>query len=256
MTALGTALALFPPREEKLARRAAPRNAAEAKERKAHEWEFAHGSWRCIWCWKYRRSRMKPKFRAADRCPGPEADDHLRRAEGTLPVIVCGTCGGWSARRRYRLAYKCGVPTAAGEAALKRIAMGRHPWIGRKTGHSGVRSELSVTSRFCAGKGKWKTKGDGRYHQRCGARGMGGIGGGGHAGWVAREKGRMERVAGRYEDFTPSGTFVLPPPCVREESEKFQRTDEGATAAKASKLSASPRGFPVKRVGVRRRTRS
>ena len=125
MKAVGTALALFPPREEKLARKVAPRNAAEAIERKAHEWEFAHGSWRCIWCWKYRRSRMKPKFRAADRCPGPEADDklleatkqghHLLRAEGTLPIIFCGKCGGWSARRRYRLAYKCGVPAAAGE---------------------------------------------------------------------------------------------------------------------------------------------
>ncbi len=68
-------------------------------------------------------------------------------AKGAMSIAFCSKCGAWGNRRALKLKTDCAAPTAAGMAALKNIAAGRHPWQKRlPQGGSAPRSHLKIVA--------------------------------------------------------------------------------------------------------------
>ncbi len=80
-------------------------------------------------------------------------------ARASLPFAFCARCGGWTARRTYRLAKPCGPPTEAGRQALARIARGEHPWRAKnkRSGREEPRGRISYTRTA-----RWDKAADGK----------------------------------------------------------------------------------------------
>ncbi len=104
--AVGTALALFPPVEERMQRPPRPSNPQEARERSLHLWKFLEGSWRCAICSTWAGTHRLPWKIRREKCNGPPLDGRLKefagkghrlcRTVGEVPIIFCSRCGGWS----------------------------------------------------------------------------------------------------------------------------------------------------------------
>ncbi len=167
--AVATAMAEFPAAGGHLTRTTAGRRAPKASDAGVdeapdrHRWTYAEGRWRCNRCWSYVLDEVIPARRAWERCEPGRVDSSMRRfeqhghtmlyADGVLPIAYCARCGGWSSRRAQRLLRKCGPPTAAGRAALRRIERGLHPWRARDktTGTELPRTNLTTVARHAAG---------------------------------------------------------------------------------------------------------
>ncbi len=157
--AVAIALAMFPPAGGKLKRRPRTRQEKPKDEtgQAQHEWQHVEGRWRCTRCWTYAQGdRAAPPRATARGCDGTRVTKEMRActerghsmlfADAALPFAFCTRCGGWSARRSYRLGKKCGPPTANGKLALARIARGEHPWCERdgRTGATKPRGRVKV----------------------------------------------------------------------------------------------------------------
>ncbi len=146
--AVGTAMAEFPPAGGKLER---VKRAPKPKDGEAHgttegppthRWAFVEGRWRCETCWTYvLGGGPVPARRRLEPCRGGRFTQTQKRFEdlghsmvrtrGELPISMCVKCGCWSSRRANRLSKRCGPPTASGQAALRRLELGQHPWRAR-----------------------------------------------------------------------------------------------------------------------------
>ncbi len=121
-----------------------------------HSWTYAEGRWRCAKCWTYVLGESVPPRRYGEKCDAGRIDDRMRQydqhghtmllAEGNLPIAYCVRCGGWSSRRAQRLLAKCGPPTEAGKAALRRIERGFHPWRARDKTSGGELPRTNLTT--------------------------------------------------------------------------------------------------------------
>ncbi len=165
--AVGTALALFPPVQERMTRVARPSNADEAMAKRRHLWVFAEGTWRCEICSTWVASHRLRGSRRREVCPGPcldsrikEFDGHghrLCRTDGPVPILFCSRCGAWSSRRPRKLKRSCVQATAPGKQALQRLAEGRRPWIARKwEGGSGKRGSVGRVAAYDRTEDAWK----------------------------------------------------------------------------------------------------
>ncbi len=182
--AVGVALALFQPSEPQRLRRRErpPDDGAEARE-EGHQWVHCQGLWRCDKCGTWARSDSLTARHRTERCRGHMADKgagewaskghKIAFVEGDAPFAFCVRCGAWGSRRAYNLSRPCQEPTQAGSIALKRIAMGRHPWRRKvKGGGEAPRARVSVVAAFDGATGKWR-RGGGRT-RRAPAGGSGG----------------------------------------------------------------------------------
>ncbi len=143
--AIATALASFPSSEpERLTRAQAPRSTEEAERRQIHWWRYDESKWRCRICNKWSTGEQLERHHFTERCPGPRAETEAKSwvgwghrisvAKGAVPIAFCTKCGAWGNRRARKLRAACAAPTAAGVAALKNIAAGKHPWQRRLPG--------------------------------------------------------------------------------------------------------------------------
>ncbi len=180
--AVATAMAEFPPAGGRLRRRsregARGNNRDEgAADASRHKWVYAGDRWRCANCWSYvlgggdvpgkRRDELCKKHRVTEAMRDYERKGHsMIFVDGDLPFAVCSRCGGWSSRRAYRLKQRCGPPTTAGAAALRRIELGQHPWRAKdhSTGGEKPRGRVTPRAAWNAGKGEWRTRRGGRDH--------------------------------------------------------------------------------------------
>ncbi len=165
--AIGVALATFPAKEDRRLRRVPrPSSVEEAKHLNRHWWTFSEDSWRCALCGKWSNGdRLGPKLRA-ERCDGHMAEGRagmwhslghrIRVAGGAYTFAYCAKCGAWGSRRSYKLQQRCAAPTAAGAAALKRIARGLHPWRKKLAGGGEApRSAITVKAAYVPEANAW-----------------------------------------------------------------------------------------------------
>ncbi len=166
--AVAIAMAEFPPAGGKLPKKPTrPRGDATDTEHKEqqHEWHYVEGRWRCVHCWTYAQGDRGPpgnghgqkcdRKRITRELGALAAKGHaMMFATASLPFAFCAKCGGWTARRTYRLAKACQPPTAAGRQALARIARGEHPWRAkdRRSGREKPRGRVSSTRAARGGK--------------------------------------------------------------------------------------------------------
>ncbi len=167
--AAAAALPLFPPAPGAMPRAKRPEDAAQAKERAAHLWQFKAGAWRCAICATWTRDDKQTLAAQNQRCPGPQISTKAAaiaqrghvvcHAQGDLPFTFCARCGGWASRRCYLLKDRCRPPTAAGQMALRRIAQGLHPWRRKLAGGGEAkRGFVSTEAAFDADRGAWKRR--------------------------------------------------------------------------------------------------
>ncbi len=165
--AVGTALDLFPPVEQRMARPPRPRCAQEAKERRVHWWRHREGTWRCTICSTWVASHRLPRQSRRETCKGPPMDHRLRefagnghrlcRSEGQVPIVFCSRCGAWSSRRPRKLKQRCTAITPPGRQALARLAKGLSPWVKRNgDGVQPQRSHVRHTAAYDDGAGNWQ----------------------------------------------------------------------------------------------------
>ncbi len=160
--AVSKAMVMFPPAGGDLPRRprlARPGGRNGSTRRESHDWVYVEGRWRRTRCWTYSLGAEIPVSRRSQTCDGDRVTVAMRKsealghtmlyAEGELPIAYCSRCGGWSSRRAQHLARRCAPPTANGKAALRRIALGLHPWRAKDkaTGSDCPRSRLSAVAR-------------------------------------------------------------------------------------------------------------
>ncbi len=165
--AVGTALEMFPPVEQRMQRPPRPRNAQEAKERKVHWWRFSAGSWRCAVCSSWIASHRLPRSNRRETCKGPPMDHKLAeftgnghrlcRTAGDVPIIFCSKCGAWSSKRPRKLKRRCAAITPPGRQALARLARGLCPWA-KRTGDGSLlqRSRLRHAAAYDGVRGDWR----------------------------------------------------------------------------------------------------
>ncbi len=165
--AIGVALATFPAKEDRRLRRVPrPTSMEEARRLDLHWWTFQEDRWRCTACGKWSTGEhLGPKLRS-EKCGGHMAESkasmwhslghRIRVAGGAYTFAYCSRCGAWGSRRSHKLQLRCVGPTAAGAAALKRIARGLHPWRKKLAGGGEApRSSISVKAEYVAEKNAW-----------------------------------------------------------------------------------------------------
>ena len=140
--AIAIAMAMFPPKGERLRRTQYGIPLASNVKAKRHAWLFTDGAWRCCRCgtWKAGGEQAEPDTKQTCKEWGGKGalakivrmGHRVSRAEGDHVVTFCVRCGACATRRARKLTQKFGVPTAAGKQALKRIADGWMPWQLRK----------------------------------------------------------------------------------------------------------------------------
>ncbi len=165
--ALAAALSTFPPSENcRMTRKPKPKDEADAKDRQLHWWTFEEDMWRCRLCGTWSTAGEVPDKLKSARCEGhiavKEAGLWTSRghkivvARGAAPFAFCCKCGAWGNRRALKLRSHCTTPTAAGTAALKHIAAGRHPWRKKLArGGEAPRSEIKVVAAYDVGAHAW-----------------------------------------------------------------------------------------------------
>ncbi len=169
--AVGTALDLFPPVEQRMRRPPLPRSAQEANERKVHWWKFSEGSWRCAVCSSWIATHRLPRKHRRETCRGPPLDHRLDefagnghrlcRTEGEIPIIFCSRCGAWSSKRPRKLKRRCVAITPPGRQALARLAKGLCPWVKRTSdGSQRERGRLRHEAAYDADRKKWQEVGN------------------------------------------------------------------------------------------------
>ncbi len=165
--AIATALARFPAAEPvRLTRARPPRDREDAERRQVHWWSYDEDNWRCRICGKWATcQRLEPRHRA-EKCHGPKAEaeaktwvgwgHRISMAKGAVSIAFCTKCGAWGNRRALKLRAACAAPTAAGVAALKNIAAGKHPWQRKlPQGGSAPRSRLRVVATYVEDRDAW-----------------------------------------------------------------------------------------------------
>ncbi len=164
--AVAVALECFPPAPRDLPRVPPPADESQARARRQHNWQFRAGAWRCTICRDWLNARRLPPYRRRQRCSGAVIDDaaaaiaqrghNLCRASSEMPFILCTSCGSWGHRRARGLLGPCGLPTRAGQQAIKRVAAGSHPLL-RKSGAGGAlaRDRITVTHVFSRDQSLW-----------------------------------------------------------------------------------------------------
>ncbi len=171
--AIAVALSTFPPAEEQRMTRLArpPRNQEEAEKKQVHWWRFEELRWRCGICSKWAVSEDIGDRHRNERCDGPKAESQARAwagwghrlsaARGAIPFAYCTKCGAWGSRRSHKLRAPCTAPTAAGVAALKNIAAGRHPWRKKlPQGGEAPRTDIKVVASYLPDRDAWAATGD------------------------------------------------------------------------------------------------
>ncbi len=165
--AVGTALAISPPVQERMNRAPRPRTQEEAKARRKHLWGFAEGTWRCEICATWVATHRLQGRKRREECPGPCLESRIEefdgkghrlcRTEGPVPIVFCSRCGAWSSRRPRKLKQQCAQATAPGRQALQRLASGQRPWIARSRNGDGGRGRVGRIAAFSSLEGAWKT---------------------------------------------------------------------------------------------------
>ncbi len=166
ITAVSTALALFPPAPKGMERRPRPANEDEARTKKQHLWRYRAGAWRCSLCDDYVTARSIPVYRLHQRCGGQRFADSatafasrghsLVLVDAELPITMCAHCGAWGNRRTRLLGQPCAAPTAAGKQAIKRLADGYHPLLQQDSdGRPAQRMRARVVATYDADRGRW-----------------------------------------------------------------------------------------------------
>ncbi len=166
--ALAAALPLFPAAEEtRMHRRPKPKDKQEAIDKKLHWWIHEENAWRCQVCGTWATGgEVTAKMNAA-RCDGHIAEGRAKRwtelghkiavARGAYPFAFCVRCGAWGSRRAYNLSIECKEPSAAGKAALKRIAEGWHPWRKKLAkGGDAPRTHVQVVAAYQKERDAWQ----------------------------------------------------------------------------------------------------
>ncbi len=167
VTAVTTAMALFPKAATGMARAPRPTTVDEARATQRHLWIFSAGTWRCAACDDYIVAPSIPRYRRYQRCTGIGFSDAapnfarlghtLVKTDGELPVTACTRCGAWGNRRTRKLGRPCGPPTREGEQVVKRLLRGLHP-LWRKPGHGGgtAREQINIVAAFNGADGSWE----------------------------------------------------------------------------------------------------
>ena len=168
--AIAVAMALWPPRKDRLVRKRLERRNDEGNTRAPHEWAYVDGMWRCGACGTWRKEFPGVKAGGGGNCEGwggktkvqqaVRLGHKLSRAEGDHGLVFCTRCGAFSTRRARKLLRRCKGATAAGRQALRRIEQGFVPWQSRKSrGYSAVRAKLKCVSTFDEREGRWRYRG-------------------------------------------------------------------------------------------------
>ena len=169
--AIAVAMAMWPPRKERLVRKSLERRSEEGSSETPHKWAYVDGMWRCGACGTWRKESPSTKAGGGGQCAGwggkakvqqaVRLGHKLSRAEGDHGLVFCTRCGAFSTRRARKLLRRCTGATDAGRQALRRIEQGFVPWQSRKSkGHGGVRAKLKCVSTFDELEGRWRYRGD------------------------------------------------------------------------------------------------
>ena len=100
--AIAVAMALWPPRQDKLVRKRFERRNDEGNRRAPHEWAFVDGMWRCGVCGTWRKVFPGAKVGGGGNCEGwggkanvqqaVKLGHKLSRAEGDHGLVFCTRC--------------------------------------------------------------------------------------------------------------------------------------------------------------------